>query len=155
MIVERITHYIRTCMKYWMNASLPVSPVTSIGLNDIEFYDGVQLEDAEPFVPPIKFGKVVKIIDGTAILIVAKLPYPTSKLYQFMIRVKHVENSEDDNSDSSNESNKKSVLSKFILGKVVEISELEYCGEDLYAYLYYDYVCINTFMILNRKVFLQ
>ena len=145
---------IRHLIPYKSLPILPMSPITSITFLDVDCYNGIELDDAELFVPPITLGKVVKIIDGNAILVVSKLPYPTSKLYQFMIRLKNVDNCSDDSS-SECESNKKGVLSNFILGKVVGLQDLEYCGEDLYGYVYYDYVCINTFMVLNRRKFLE
>lgn len=38
-------------------------------------------KDTVPFVPPISYGKVVKVYDGDTLTLAAKLPYSESLLY--------------------------------------------------------------------------
>lgn len=47
----------------------------------------IRWNDAEPFVPPIDSGLVVKVYDGDTLTIVAKMPYEDSKLYRFSVRL--------------------------------------------------------------------
>ena len=47
-----------------------------------------------PFVPPIKKGRVVKIYDGDTITIAAKLPYSSSPLYRFSVRLNGIDTPE-------------------------------------------------------------
>ena len=44
-------------------------------------------KDTIPFVPPITEGTVVKCYDGDSITIASRLPYESSPLYRFSVRV--------------------------------------------------------------------
>lgn len=44
-----------------------------------------------PFVPPLTEGIVIKVYDGDTITIVSKLPYDTSPLYKFSVRINNID----------------------------------------------------------------
>jgi len=44
-----------------------------------------------PFIPPITEGQVIKVYDGDTITIATKLPYPTSPLYRFPVRLNGID----------------------------------------------------------------
>jgi len=47
----------------------------------------ITYKDTIPFVPPISEGIVVKCYDGDTITVATRLPYETSPLYRFSVRV--------------------------------------------------------------------
>lgn len=49
------------------------------------------IDNSSPFVPPLTDGIVVKVYDGDTITIVSKLPYDTSPLYRFPIRIRNID----------------------------------------------------------------
>ena len=49
------------------------------------------IDNSSPFVPPLTDGIVVKVYDGDTITIVSKLPYDTSPLYKFSIRIRNID----------------------------------------------------------------
>lgn len=51
-------------------------------------------KDAIQFVPPITEGEVIKVYDGDTITIVSKLPYDTSPLYRFSVRLAGIDSAE-------------------------------------------------------------
>jgi endonuclease YncB( thermonuclease family) len=48
-------------------------------------------KETTPFIPPITGGKVIKVYDGDTITIASKLPYESSLLYRFSIRIKGID----------------------------------------------------------------
>jgi micrococcal nuclease len=49
------------------------------------------IDNSLPFVPPLTDGIVVKVYDGDTITVVSKLPYDTSPLYKFSIRIRNID----------------------------------------------------------------
>jgi len=81
-------------------------------LQDIEYSDTV------PFVPPIQFGKVIKVYDGDTITIASVLPNTTEPIYRFSIRLNGIDTPE-------------------IRGKTPEEKELAiHVRDELYAKIY-------------------
>lgn len=50
----------------------------------------VTYKDCKPFVPPITFGKVIKVYDGDTITIASKLPN-ISQIYRFSVRLNGID----------------------------------------------------------------
>ena len=50
--------------------------------------------DTIPFVPPVTKGYVIKVYDGDTITIASKLPYDTSPLYRFSVRLNGIDTPE-------------------------------------------------------------
>jgi micrococcal nuclease len=46
---------------------------------------------AIPFTPPLTEGIVIKVYDGDTVTIVSKLPYDTSPLYKFSVRINNID----------------------------------------------------------------
>ena len=57
-------------------------------LQDVEYSDTV------PFVPPIHFGKVIKVYDGDTITIASVLPNTTEPIYRFSVRLNGIDTPE-------------------------------------------------------------
>jgi micrococcal nuclease len=54
---------------------------------DLQF---ITYKDCKPFIPPITFGKVVKVYDGDTITIASKLPN-NSQVYRFSVRLSGID----------------------------------------------------------------
>lgn len=54
-------------------------------------FSNVEWDNTTPFVPPIKFGYVIKVYDGDTITIAAKMPYMNSPIYRFSVRLNGID----------------------------------------------------------------
>lgn len=107
-----------------------------------------------PFVPPVESGKVIKVYDGDTITIASKLPFKSSPLYRFSVRLNGIDCPE---IKGSNETEKeiakiaKTRLSDLILNKTVTLTNVktEKYGRIL-ADVTYNGVVLNQYMIHER-----
>ena len=87
-----------------------------------------QYEDTLPFIPPIAEGKVIKVYDGDTITIASKLPYKTSPVYRFSVRIAGIDCPE---IKTKNETEKecaliaKAFVSDKILNKIVQLKNVK------------------------------
>ena len=51
----------------------------------------ISWDDTIPFVAPITGGQVIKVYDGDTITIASKLPYETSPVYRFSVRLNGID----------------------------------------------------------------
>ena len=54
----------------------------------------IEYADTSPFVPPIHFGKVIKVYDGDTITIASVLPNTTEPIYRFSVRLNGIDTPE-------------------------------------------------------------
>jgi len=111
-------------------------------VNDITYLDTIEYKDTIPFIPPIVYGKVIKIYDGDTITIAAKLPYEGSPIYRFSVRLNGIDSPEikgGSASETKSAIKSRDALHNLIFGKVVELrgNRKEKYGR-LLADLYYD-----------------
>ena len=107
-----------------------------------------------PFVPPITSGTVIKVYDGDTITITSKLPYKTSPLYKFSVRLNGIDCPE---IKGKNEIEKevakiaRDSLSKKIMGNVIQLKNVqtEKYGRVL-AEVWYGGVCMNSWLVKQR-----
>ena len=82
----------------------------------------IDCKDTIPFIPPIEKGIVIKVYDGDTITIASKLPYESSHLYRFSVRLNGIDCPEikckDENEKKCAQIAKKEI-SDLILNKVV------------------------------------
>jgi len=84
----------------------------------ITLLQDIKYSDTVPFVPPIYFGKVIKVYDGDTITIASVLPNTTEPIYRFSVRLNGIDTPE-------------------IRGKTQEEKELAiHVRNELYAKLY-------------------
>jgi endonuclease YncB( thermonuclease family) len=117
------------------------------------------LQDADwdntaPFVPPITRGKVIKVYDGDTITIASKLPYKSSQMYRFSVRLRGIDSPEIKSKSLAEKDlamNSKIALSNLILEKNVDLKNIstEKYGRIL-ADVYIDNVNVNTWMLENK-----
>lgn len=107
-----------------------------------------------PFVPPITSGTVIKVYDGDTITITSKLPYKTSPLYKFSVRLNGIDCPE---IKGKNETEKevakiaRDSLSKKIMGNVIQLKNVqtEKYGRVL-AEVWHGGVCMNSWLVKQR-----
>lgn len=107
-----------------------------------------------PFVPPISSGTVIKVYDGDTITITSKLPYDSSPLYKFSVRLNGIDCPEiKGKCESEKEVAKiaRDSVSKLILNKMIQLKNVktEKYGRVL-AEVWFDGVCINTWLVTQR-----
>jgi endonuclease YncB( thermonuclease family) len=122
--------------------------------NDSEYLVNVVYENTIVFVPPITFGKVIKVYDGDTFTIISKLPHTEGPIYRFSVRMKGIDSPEIKGKTlNEKELARKSrdALSNLILGKIVILKNVttEKYGRIL-ADVYIGDVCINDWMIINH-----
>jgi len=123
---------------------------TDLGSSNAE----ISYDKTIPFVAPIEKGKVVKVYDGDTITIASKLPYSSSPLYRFSVRLNGIDTPElrSKNSEEREMAEKaRDALKLRIMNKEVELKnrETEKYGR-LLADVYCENLCINTWLINER-----
>ncbi len=127
-----------------------------MSLRDLMFLENANLADAITFIPPVKYGKVVKVYDGDTITIVATLDfgvYQSPQLYKFSVRLNGIDTPE---LKTKNENEKRLAiiardeLKKQLDNKIVELKNvsLEKYGR-LLAEVYVGDINVNEWMITN------
>jgi endonuclease YncB( thermonuclease family) len=107
-----------------------------------------------PFVPPVTEGKVIKVYDGDTITIAAKLPYASSPVYKFSVRLSGIDCPEIKGSTEKEKElakHARDALSERINGKMVSLRNVstEKYGR-LLADVYIDGECLNTWMLVHK-----
>ena len=116
-----------------------------------EDFSNISYENTVPFVPPVTYGKVIKIYDGDTITIAAKLPYPKSPVYRIAVRLNGIDTPEIKGQTQKEKDLAKKIrdtLQTKLMNKIVQLKNTssEKYGR-LLADVYLDGVCINTWMI--------
>lgn len=131
--------------------------VVGIDINDITYLENIEYKDTKPFIPPIKWVRVIKIYDGDTITVAARLPYDGSPIYRYSVRLAGIDAPEM-KGGTANETGlatkSRDALHDLIFGKVIELREN---GKEKYgrllAELYYNdgkkVIHINQWMIEN------
>jgi len=114
----------------------------------------IEWKDCKPFVPPINSGYVIKVYDGDTITIAAKLPYPTSPLYRFAVRLNGIDAPEIKGKTADEKQSAqaaKHALENLILHKTVTLKNIntEKYGRIL-ADVYLDNLNLNKWMLDNK-----
>ena len=118
-------------------------------MNDFSYLDNITYKNSIPFIPPIQFGKVVKVYDGDTITVACRL-HENTPVYRFQVRLAGIDCPE---MKTHNETEKKCAkLAKQLmidtcLNQIVELRdvELEKYGRIL-AKVYCGQVCLNELL---------
>lgn len=110
--------------------------------------------DAEPFIPPVDCGRVIKIYDGDTITIASRIPIPNSPIYRFQVRLNGIDTPEIRSKSRSEKHIAKlarDTLANLIYDKWARLENvtLEKYGR-LLADVWVDDICINEWMIEKR-----
>jgi endonuclease YncB( thermonuclease family) len=111
------------------------SPRKSLTLLDTKsIYDSewlnlkIDWKDTIQFVPPVEKGVVIKVYDGDTITIASKLPYPTSPLYRFSVRLNGIDCPEIKGKDENEKlcaQIAKQEMTELILNKIVTLKNVQ------------------------------
>lgn len=119
-----------------------------------EEFRTIEYKDAQNFVFPIEYGKVIKVYDGDTITICSKLPYDNSPIYRLQVRLNGIDSAEiKAHSDIERKKaiDAREALSSLIMGKVVSLKNVgtEKYGR-LLADVYYKDTHVNNWMIQHN-----
>lgn len=122
--------------------------------NIIELLQNVEYSDTLQFVPPIHFGKVIKVYDGDTITIAAVLPNTTEPIYRFSVRLNGIDTPEIKGKTPEEKAlaiHVRDELYKKIYGKIVYLKNVdnEKYGRIL-ADVYLDDENINDWLVSNE-----
>jgi len=134
--------------------SININEKTSVETKSKPITSLPKWEDTIVFIPPITDGMVIKVYDGDTITIAQKLPYETSPLFRFTIRLHGIDSPE---IKTKNDSEKKyaersrDALHDLIFQKTVTLKNisLEKYGRIL-ADVYYNDIHINKWLLDNK-----
>lgn len=117
----------------------------------VNLLENVEYGDTIPFVPPIQYGKVIKVYDGDTITIASVLPNTTEPIYRFSIRLNGIDTPEIRGKTQEEKElaiQVRDALSEKIYGKMVELRNV---GNEKYgrvlAEIYLDGENINQWLV--------
>ena len=117
------------------------------------YLNNIGYSDTLPFIPPINFGKVIKVYDGDTITIAAKLPNTLGPIYRFSVRLLGIDSPEIKGKTFKEKELaviSRDILSQLIMGKIVYLRNvsMEKYGRIL-ADVYLGDLHINDWMLKN------
>lgn len=152
----QLLYYITMFLCCWRNSKKTqyeaARSVSMIALSDY-LNDAIDYKSTIPFVPNIKYGKVIKVYDGDTITIAAKYPATDNTMYRFSVRLNGIDSPEiKGKTNAEKELAKKSrdMLHNLIYNKVVSLEDVktEKYGR-LLANVHMGNICVNTWMLNN------
>ena len=122
--------------------------------NDVSYLKNITYKETEPFIPQIRFVKVIKVYDGDTITVATQLPFTDSPIYRFSVRLRSIVAPEI-RGDSEKECllaiQSRDALHNLIFGKIIELRNN---GKEKYgrllADIYYNKIHINKWMLDNK-----
>ena len=115
---------------------------------------GASWKNSVPFIPPVSYGKVIKVYDGDTITIATKLYYDPVTVYRFSVRLRGIDSAEIKGKTAEEKElaviARDALIAK-ILGNMVELRNVgvEKYGR-LLADVYLGDVYINGWMLENK-----
>ena len=128
------------------------SDVKHVDVN-LLYLNNILYNDTVPFVPPIHFGKVIKVYDGDTITIASLLPNTIEPVYRFSVRLNGINSIEkaDGTKDKVRESDAKDALHTLVYGKIVYLKKTKTEKfSRILADVYCDGVHVNQWMLENQ-----
>jgi endonuclease YncB( thermonuclease family) len=147
---DTTTIYYNTMLRYFCNCI----PRHSNPSTKEKYLETINYTDTIPFVPPITYGKVIKVYDGDTITIASKLPYDDSPIYRFSVRLLGIDSPEmksKTNTEKQLALLARDALSNLIMDKIVHLKNIstEKYGRVL-ANVYLDDLHVNKWMLDNN-----
>lgn len=121
---------------------------------DASYLEKIEYKNTIKFIPPVMFGKVVKVYDGDTITIASKLSIPDSPVYRFSVRLAGIDSAEikgETNAEKTIAIQSRDALHKLIFGKIVTLKDvsIEKYGRIL-ATVYYNDINVCKWMLDNN-----
>ncbi len=134
---------------------IPIETQTSLKL-DILNPLPIQWNQTIQFIPPITRAQVIKVYDGDTITIASKLPFESSPLYRFSVRLAGIDAPEMNSKDNEEKECalfSQKALELIVLHKIIELKNItiEKYGR-LLADIYLQDLHINKYLLENRYV---
>jgi len=125
----------------------------SSSVRRMSYLDNINYENTVPFIPPVKYGKVVKVYDGDTITLASRILNGT-EIYRFSVRLNGIDSPEiKGKTEEEKQSAIKSreALKKLIFNKCVKLYSVktEKYGRIL-ADVYLDDLHVNKWMLDNQ-----
>lgn len=121
--------------------------------SDVSYLKNINYKDTEIFIPEIKFAKVVKVYDGDTITVASRLPFESSPIYRFSVRLRSIDSPEikgETKKECELAIKARDALHNLIYGQIIELRNN---GKEKYgrllADLYYNDIHINKWMVDN------
>ena len=135
------------------NEFLSLDTLKSLNLN-VSYLENISYDDTILFIPPIKYGKVVKVYDGDTITIATTLPFDNSPIYRFSVRLAGIDSPEIKAKTSIEKmlaQKSQQGLENLVLDKVVQLKNISFekYGRIL-ADVYVGDLFVNQWMIDNK-----
>ena len=137
-------------LRYFCNC-IPKTPKIT---TSEKYLETISYKDTIPFVPPITYGKVIKVYDGDTITIASKLPCNNSPIYRFSVRLLGIDSPEM-KSKTSREKQlaiaARDAVSNIIMNKTIHLKNIstEKYGRVL-ADVYLEDLHVNQWMLDNH-----
>lgn len=114
----------------------------------------IEYNDTKRFIPPISYGKVIKVYDGDTITIASKIPNTDLPMYRFSVRLSGIDSPEIKGQTEKEKmlaKDSRDALHKLIYGKIIHLQNvsIEKYGR-LLADIYLDNLHINNWMLENN-----
>jgi endonuclease YncB( thermonuclease family) len=121
---------------------------------DLVYLDSIAYTDTCIFIPPVKYGKVIKVYDGDTITIASKLQFEKSPVYRFSVRLAGIDSPEmkaKTNVEKMLALKSQTALSNMLMNQKIRLENvtIEKYGR-LLADVYYDDIHVNQWMIDNK-----
>lgn len=141
---------------YYLQCCIPIAKnnhniLYSMSTELYNILHNIEYKHTIPFVPPIHYGKVIKVYDGDTITIASVLPNTTEPIYRFSVRLNGIDTPEIKGKTPEERElakHARDALAEKIYGKFVELKnvETEKYGRIL-ADVYIDDEHINKWLI--------
>ena len=148
--------FIKKTLGYSPKSEPPVNIIqTTINHDDnTNYLQDIQYGNTVPFIPPIHFGKVIKVYDGDTFTIAAKLPNTDLPIYRFTVRLNGIDTPEIHGKTAHEKElaiAARDALYKLIYGKIIELrnTQTEKYGRIL-ADVYIDNLHVNDWLIQQK-----
>ena len=120
-------------MLYYLQCCIPIEKNNDNILYNMnsDLYDilqNVEYNDTVPFVPPIHYGKVIKVYDGDTITIASVLPNTIEPVYRFSVRLNGIDTPEIKGKTPEERElakHARDALTDKIYGKIIELKNIE------------------------------
>jgi len=121
---------------------------------DLAYLDSIRYTDTCIFIPPVKYGKVIKVYDGDTITIACKLEFEKSPIYRFSVRLSGIDSPEmksKSNIEKMLALKSQTAISNMLMNQNIRLENvsIEKYGR-LLADVYYDDIHVNKWMIDNK-----
>jgi len=118
------------------------------------YLKNITYKETQPFIPEIRYAKVIKVYDGDTITVAAKLPFSKSPIYRFSVRLRNIDSPEikgKSKKECEMAIQSRDALHQLIFGEIVELknNSKEKYGR-LLTDVYYGDIHVNQWMLDHK-----